>query len=201
MRKTCGTWLMILGILLVLAAGAITGYQFWTQHKAGENAQLALEALEIPAPTEQPDDSKAEQVPHYVLNPDMGMPEKVVDGIAYVGMLEIPALELQLPIISTTTKDYLQTAPCRFSGSAYLNNLVIGAHNYGKHFGRIGTLSYGDLVELTDMDGNRFTYQVADIEILQPDQAELLSSGEWPLSLYTCTMGGRTRLTVRCEAV
>ena len=83
---------MILGILLVLAAGAITGYQFWTQHKAGENAQLALEALEVPAPTEQPDDSKAEQVPHYVLNPDMGMPEKVVDGIAYVGMLEIPAL-------------------------------------------------------------------------------------------------------------
>lgn len=201
MRKTCGTILILLGVALVFAAGVMTANHFWTQQKAGENSQIALEALDVPAPTERPDDSKAEQVPHYVLNPDMGMPEKVVDGIAYVGMLEIPALELQLPIISTTTNDYLQIAPCRFSGSAYLNNLVIGAHNYGKHFGRIGTLSYGDLVEFTDMDGNRFTYQVADIEILQPDQAELLNSGEWPLSLYTCTLGGRTRLTVRCEAV
>ena len=53
----------------------------------------------------------------------------------------------------------------------------------------------------TDMDGNVFSYQVADIEILQPGDVEELCSGEWPLTLYTCTIGGRTRITVRCELI
>ena len=207
MRKTLGTLLIALGILLVLTAAVMTGNHFRSQQKAGEEAQAALEALEIPEPVVEttpdiPDiPGKPAQIPHYQLNPEMGMPEKEVDGIAYIGTLEIPVLELCLPVISATTGAHLQIAPCRFTGSAYLDDLVVGAHNYAAHFGRLSSLSYGDVVKLTDMDGNRFVYQVADIEILQPDQKEELCSGEWPLSLYTCTPGGRTRLTVRCEKI
>lgn len=198
MRKTVGTLLILLGVLLVLIASVMIGSNLLAQSRAGENAQAALEALEIPSVSEAPAPA---QKPHYQLNPEMGMPEKEIDGIAYIGMLELTTLDLRLPVISSTTGSYLQIAPCRFSGSAYLNNLVIGAHNYADHFGRIGDLSYGDLIHLTDMDGNVFSYQVVDIEILQPEQAEALCAGEWPLTLYTCTPGGTTRLTVRCDAV
>ena len=200
MRKICGTLLMALGILLVLAAAGMTANHFRVQTRAGEKAQEALTALEMSVAVDNRTDSALPQRPHYQLNPDMGMPEKTVNGVAYIGMLEIPSLDLCLPVISSTNNSYLQIAPCRFSGSAYLNNLVIGAHNYPGHFGRLDTLSYGDSVVFTDMDGNVFVYVVADVEILQPDQSELLCAGEWPLSLYTCTVGGRTRLTVRCDA-
>ena len=127
------------------------------------------------------------------------MPEKEVDGISYVGVIRIPTLELELPVIAETTSAYLQIAPCRYTGSAYLDNLVIGAHNYSTHFGRIKDLNYGDSITFTDTDGNVFSYIIADMEILKPYQVEDLCDGKWPLSLYTCTLGGRTRVTIRCE--
>ena len=66
-------------------------------------------------------------------------------------------------------------------------------------FGKLKNLSYGSQIQLTDMDGNRFCYEVADIEILKPSQVEDLCGGDWPLTLFTCTIGGKTRVVVRCE--
>jgi sortase A len=82
-----------------------------------------------------------------------------------------------------------------------MDDLVICAHNYQSHFGRLNTLKTGDLVQFMDMEGNLFTYQVVSFEILQPNQAELLRSGGWDLTLFTCTIGGQTRFTVRCEKI
>ena len=39
----------------------------------------------------------------------------------------------------------LKVAPCRYRGSAYLDDLIIAAHNYDRHFGRINTLLPGHL--------------------------------------------------------
>lgn len=212
MRRFAGTLLIILGFLCLLAAGLFVRFNYMTQENAGAQAKQVLMNLEIPRETAlmQPEDRildaaaptiVAEEIPDYVLNPEMDMPEKEVDGVAYIGALSIPSLEIDLPIISITTKSLLRIAPCRYTGTAYLDNLVIGAHNYSTHFGRIKNLSYGDLIEFTDMDGNLFVYRVADMEVLNPDQVEDLCSGQWPLTLYTCTVGGRTRVTVRCDKV
>ena len=93
----------------------------------------------------------------------------------------------------------LRIAPCRYAGSAYQGNLILSAHNYSSHFGQIGTLQAGDRVTFTDVDGNVFLYSVAKIQILQPGDVEEMLSGGWALTLFTCTLGGRTRVTVRCE--
>lgn len=213
MRKTFGTILVALGLAMILGAVVLVAANLWEEKRAGELSQAALESLVEVIPTELPDtgwpdqenqsagDASEEEIeyPDYVLNPDMEMPEYTIDNIAYIGQLEMPDLQLVLPVISKTTGKLLQVAPCRYFGTAYHNDLVIGAHNYSYHFGNIGDLSYGSPVYFTDMDGNVFCYQVADIEILQPGDVEELCSGEWPLTLYTCTIGGRTRITVRCE--
>jgi len=200
-RKTLSTAVMLCGILLLAGALGLTGYNLWSQQQAGRTAHAALEVLaeRVPDPENPEVVLPAEAIPDYILNPQMDMPEQDVDGIAYIGYLEIPALELNLPIISQTTYPNLRKAPCRYSGSAYLDDLVIGAHNYSSHFGGLGRLSQGDALTFTDMDGNVFHYRVADFEILQPYQVEELCSADWDLSLYTCTFGGQTRLTVRCE--
>lgn len=56
-----------------------------------------------------------------------------------------------------------------------------------------------DRVTFTDVDENVFLYSVAEIQILQPGDVEEMLSGGWALTLFTCTLGGRTRVTVRCE--
>lgn len=210
-RNRFGTALIVGGIICLAAAAALVGGNLWTERKADDSAQQALAALKSAVDVSGPQqDSFKEsetaateplEIPDHILNPDMDMPERVIDGLAYIGYLEFPSLDLELPVITETTYPNLRISPCRYEGSAYLDNLVIGAHNYARHFGKIGKLAYGDEINFTDMDGNVFRYLVADIEILQPDQVEELCSGEWPLSLYTCTIGGRTRVTVRCERI
>ena len=122
-----------------------------------------------------------------------------IDGVEYIGTLTIPALGLELPIVSAWSDALLDLAPCRYTGSAYLGDLIIAGHNYRRHFGPLGRIAPGDRVTFTDVDGNVFAYNVAEIQILKPTAIEDMLSEEWDLSLFTCTLGGQTRLTVRCE--
>ena len=192
----------LLGILLLAGALLSVTQDVRQQKETVEVSRTVMTRLELPeeelepVPGIQP---TVAPIPDYQRNPHMDMPEQILDGTAYIGTLEIPVLELDLPVASETTGENLQKAPCRYSGSPYTENLVLGAHNYDGHFGRLKKLSYGDEIRVTDLDGNAFTYRVADIEILQPEQLEDLLGGGWPLTLYTCTPGGQSRVTVRCE--
>ena len=64
---------------------------------------------------------------------------------------------------------------------------------------KLSNLQEGDIITFTDAVGNEFTYSVAGIEILQPEEVDDMTSGQWPLTLFTCTYGGASRVTVRCE--
>ena len=118
---------------------------------------------------------------------------------ACIGILEIPAIDLKLPVLSEWSYPFLKRAPCRYSGSAYLDNLVITVHNYRTYFGKLKELEVGTEVIFTDAAGNRFEYKVAAVEALTPQSVEDMTSGEWALSLFTCTLDGKSRVTVRCE--
>ena len=82
--------------------------------------------------------------------------------------------------------------------SRNMNNMVIAAHDYYSHFGRLKSMSQGDEVIFTDMDGNVFRYEVAALETLSSTAVEEMTSGDWDLTLFTCTVGGQSRVTVRC---
>ena len=195
-RKQKGRFLIRLGLLLIAAALCFIIYNLYEEHRAREQSGQALDALQeyIPGSDQNNDTS----MPDYMLNPDMEMPTQTIDGIDYIGVLEIPSLNLELPVISQWSYPNLRIAPCRYSGSAYSGGLVIAAHNYDSHFGRLKTLQTDDEVIFTDIDGNTFTYKVAVMEILEPLATEEMKSEEWDLSLFTCTIGGRSRVTVRC---
>ena len=145
-------------------------------------------------PTLQP-----EPVPDYIRFPQMEMPIVEVEGHGYIGTLCIPDLGLELPVMSEWSYPKLKIAPCRFTGSAYQDDLIIVAHNYVTHLRNIKTLPAGAEVTFTDMAGNVFCYALAEIEILKPDQVEELMGTDYPLTLVTCTIGGRSRVTVYCD--
>ena len=173
-----------LGLLLLLAALLLTAYNLWRDAMASMSVDVVLGRLtptlssrqsELP-PLSSGEALEEAFVPDYVLNP-----------------------ELSLPIISEWSYDALQIAPCRYSGSAYLDNLVIAGHNYRSHFVSLPQLQPGDTVTFTDMDGNVFSYEVSSLETLSPYAVSDMTSGDWALTLFTCTVGGQSRLAIRCD--
>lgn len=207
-----GTIEIIGGVLLIAAALFLTAKNICEARQAGMNsdgvlAQLtearsedagALMLSKAPTATESPEPESETVYPDYVLNPNMDMPVKTVDGMDYIATLSIPALGLELPVAKEWDYEKLRVSPCRYLGSAYLNNLVIAAHNYKAHFGRLYTLSKGDSVNIADMDGNIFHYEVAEVTTLPSTAVEEMTGSGYDLSLFTCMAGGYARVTVRC---
>lgn len=206
-KNRIGNILKGAGLILVTAAVLLLVYNLWDGHRAreSEEAILAEYLQENKKASESPDASDKEDkqnIPDYLLNPDMDMPEytlKSLGDVACIGILEIPALDLELPVISSWSYSSLRLAPCRYTGSAYKGDLVIAAHNYQSHFGGLRTLPEGSEVFFTDAVGNRFSYYVAVTEALTPWSVDDMTSGEWPLTLFTCTLDSQNRVTVRCE--
>lgn len=220
MRK--GSLFIIFGLLLVAASLSLTGYNMIQSRRAGESAEAALEKLvpliaQDPIPPEgrvlnirtNTDEHKEQtaqeeqaieiEYPDYILNPKMELPVQTVDNTEYIGILSLPSLGRDLPVISKWDYRSLDISPCRYTGSVYMDNMIICAHNFNRHFGAIKDLAYGDPVTFTDLDGNVFTYEVVEVETLRPTAVAEMVSGDWDLTLFTCTKGGATRVTVRCD--
>ena len=130
---------------------------------------------------------------------DPNMPTVEIDGYGYVGYLSVPSVGLELPVMAEWDYDRLKIAPCRQFGSSRTDDLVIAAHNYTSHFGRLSRVSAGDEVTFTDMEGIVNAYAVAAFEEVNPTLVEDIErSGHPPPVLYTCTYGGKTRSAVFC---
>lgn len=189
-RKEGNLW-MLLGLLLLAAALCLTGYNLWEEYQAEKSARQVLSQMDAQLP-------ESAALPAYLVAPEMEMPILIIDGHEYIGYLYIPSLDLSLPVMSQWSYPNLKLAPCRYSGSAYLDNLIIAGHNYKKQFGVLKNLQLGDKIIFTDMDRNSFTYAVSEILVLEPTAVEELQAGDWDLTLFTCTPGGQSRITVRC---
>lgn len=214
-----GIAFIIMGLLLIAAALSLAGYNLYSDMKADRTAKDALEKLaeiarmssESAYDTEYIDEKTDVEntyepiteisddvvIPDYILDPNMKMPTESVDGTEYIGILEIPSLELELPIISEWDYNKLKTAPCRYSGSVYKDDMVICGHDYRAHFGNLKHISEGDEVIFTDMDGNVFTYTVEYTEVLSAQSIDEMLAGDWDMTLFTCTADGRNRFAVR----
>ena len=188
MPKKSGVILISLGAVLILAALLLFLHNRSEDRRAGQEAESLLEDVRSsmaanadPEPQEEP----AEEI--------------IYD---YAGVIVIPDLSLELPVIDQWSYARLKVAPCRQSGAAADGDLVIAAHNYKSHFGYLDRLEPGASVIFTDMEGTVYRYAVEGIRQLAPEDAEDVSSvfsSEYPLVLYTCTPGGKARVAVFCQ--
>lgn len=126
------------------------------------------------------------------------MAEITIDGSAYIGWLDLPTLGIRLPVRSAWSYPGLRAAPCRYTGTVLGEDLVILAHNYSTHFGGLKNLSIGDAVFFTDVHGTTYAYAVAELDVLAPTAVEAVTESGYPLTLFTCTYGGASRVTAYC---
>ena len=188
MPKKSGVILISLGAVLILAALLLFLHNRSEDRRAGQEAESLLEDARsaMAADTDpEPQEELAEEITY-----------------DYAGVIAIPDLSLELPVIDQWSYARLKVAPCRQSGAAADGDLVIAAHNYKSHFGYLDRLEPGASVIFTDMEGTVYRYAVEEIRQLAPEDAEDVSSvfsSEYPLVLYTCTPGGKARVAVFCQ--
>ena len=201
--------LIITGVLLIVAGAVLAAYNIWEDYRASSSAAAILkefnkqrdEMFDLSRHSSNGDTWGEGSLPDYVNNPNMPMPAITVDGIRYVGTVAIPPLELELPVTEEWDYDRMKIAPCRFSGSVYLDNMVICAHNYSSQFRDIDDLQINDDVIFIDAVGNEFHYKVSEIEILSATDIEDMVSSDWDFTMFTCNYIGNARVTVRCSKV
>lgn len=192
---------MLLGFVLMAGALLLHLNNRQEASSAGELSRDALEKIVEQIPEKPNEDAlRLDLTPPQLLNPeDFRMTEVEIDGYGYIGYLSLPRLKLELPIMADWDYGRLQIAPCRYAGTLRGNDLVLMAHNYASHFGRISELSAGDRVIFTDMDGVATVYIVVGLDILPPGAVEEMTAGHYDLTLFTCTYGGASRVTVYCD--
>ena len=199
MPKKAGIVFVAVGAVLILSALLLLHHNRREDARAGEESARLLEAVEAAIPSAVPAATAGDAAEPTETPQTAELPVVEVEGYDCIGYLEIPALSLSLPVLSEWDYPRLRIAPCRQFGSPYTDDLVIAAHNYETHFGRLKELAVGERVIFTDMTGKINSYCVEKVETLQPDAVETVQESGYALVLYTCTKGGASRVAVFCS--
>ena len=204
MRKWIGVICIFLGVVCILSSVGFVVYNRWENKNAEEIAKDLLEDVQSIMDEKQPE----QPLPADTVNlPDD--PEKIptematvkVDGYDCIGVLSVPVLDLELPVLTDWSYAKLKKAPCHYYGTYYEKDFVIAAHNYQSHFGKLSELQPKDLILFTDVSGTVYCYEVVLLETLPGNATEEMIASGFDLSLYTCTPGGASRVTVRCNII
>ena len=205
MRKRGSFVLLLLGAALLCAALLLAAKNRREETSAGEAAAALLVQAEqtiaqhtaspVSSPPAAPDAAAAEET----LSPSpSASPSAAPEGPAFLGVLSVPAVSLTVPVLAEWSYYHLTLAPCRDCGSIETGDLVIAAHNYDTHFGRLSRIAPGDSVYFTDMAGSTTEYAAASVEQRDPSDAEGVRESGYPLVLYTCSWDCTARVTVFC---
>ncbi len=210
-RKIRGVVLLILGLLCIMAVLFLLAHNHVEDLSAGSQSEEALQQLQqllpsaTPAPisTEVPNQATPSTAPNETAVPNVTAaptPTAIkVDGKLYIGILKIPAINLELPVMQDWNYSNLKIAPCRYKGSIATNDLIIAGHNYKRHFSSIKKLKKGDELVFTDLSGTEHCYVVSRIERIPGMDSPQMLAGDWDLTLFTCTSDSQSRVTVRFQ--
>lgn len=196
---------MILGALLMFGAVALLLYNQQEAAKAQKNTTELLPQImeQIEQKKKETKDKEEPKLPEswqeFMEVEPQELREVELNGHKYIGYVSIPTLQLDLPVMSDWSYKQLKLAPCRYMGNVSEDNLVIMAHNYEYHFGGLKDLDQGENVFFTDMNGEITIYEVVARDILNPVAIEEVTENDYDLTLFTCTYGGQSRVTVYCN--
>ena len=136
MKSKLGTLFIALGVLALLGAAGLFGYNQWDNARAEKAADAVLnqleETLEQPKtilPGESEGASDAAEEPEEA----DGMTVTFIDGYDYIGYVSIPSIGLALPVMKQWSYPGLKIAPGRYAGSLATDDLVVAGHHKAPH--------------------------------------------------------------------
>lgn len=174
--------------LLVVAVGILFFWQ-WSLYDAGEKAEYYATTLGTLIP--QPQGAVPEE------RRDNTMPALSVDGIDFVGLLEMPRYGSVLPVCADGGA--LAKYPCQFYGSIYDRTMQIRATSQKGQYDFYREISVGDAVYFTDMEGNRFAYSVTDVRYEKSIDQAALQQKDAALTLFIKNVYAFEYILVFCD--
>ena len=200
---------MIFAAILVIIAGGILYFNTSENNRVEEESITTITEIEnlidqnnalLDAMSEQ-NNSAEITLRNVDINEAVGAKASTkVNGVTYIGIVYIPSLNnLAVPVIDTCTESNLKISACRYVGTLEENNIVIAGHNYKSLFGKLNKLSVGNILYFKDLEGNAHKYKCVEILTLNENDVEKMQTGNWDLTLFTCTYRGNQRLTYRFE--
>lgn len=131
-----------------------------------------------------------------------------IKGNKVIGIIKIPKVELEYPILEITTKETLNLSITKFWGKEIneIGNVTLAGHNNlsGVMFGKIKKLEEGDIIELTDIQNTTLKYKVFKTYIIDPNDISCILPEEEntrEVTLITCTTGGKERYIVKAREI
>lgn len=129
-------------------------------------------------------------------------------GYNVVGIITIPKLEIEYPIIDETNEKAMKVSITKFWGNNVndIGNFTMAGHNYidGTMFGETKKLNIGDLIAMTDLSGKKIEYRIFDKYVIDPNDVECVNSVEGntrEITLITCTNGRNNRLIIKAREI
>ena len=129
---------------------------------------------------------------------DMEMPALDLDGQDFIGLVDIPAFGVTLPIAGSWDAKRVADYPCRFWGTVYDGSLVVGGADQVGQFDGFDRIQDGSAITVTDMTGEVFSYVVAKVERSKSAQADVLMDPDADLTLFARDAYSLEYLLVRC---
>jgi sortase A len=184
-QKMCA---LVGGLMLVSALSALLYWQ-WNINHSQKQASIYVETLHNLMP--QPQNAVPEE------RRDNTMSVLSVDGVDFVGIVELPRYGSVLPVCGNwgRTAQY----PCRFGGSIYDGSLQIGATTQKGQYSFYREISVGDTVIFTDVEGNRYIFQVAAMRYEKHIDQVALQRQEAALTLFVKNIYSFEYLIIFCE--
>lgn len=131
-------------------------------------------------------------------------PSKVTyKGYNVEGTIEIPAIDLEYPVLERATPDSIEAAVAILYGPGLnqIGNTTIVGHNYrnGSFFGNNDKLQLGDKIYITDNSGTKIKYNIYNIYETTGEDSDFITretNGKREISLSTCTDNSKARLII-----
>lgn len=130
---------------------------------------------------------------------DNTMPAVSIDGKDFIGIIEIPRFSSSLPVGGDWGNS--SKYPCLFSGSIYDRTIQVGATTQKGQYDFYRDLSIGDALIFTDMEGNRFTYEIKSMCYEKHADPSLLATADADFVLFIKNIYAFDYLIVYCSSV
>ena len=134
--------------------------------------------------------------------------DEQIKGYKVVGIIKIPKVKLEYPILEITTEETLNLSITKFWGNEIneIGNVTLAGHNNlsGVMFGKIKKLENGDIIELTDIQNTTLKYEVFKTYIIDPNDISCIlpeKEDVREVTLITCTTGGKERFIVKAREI
>jgi|GEM_PF-933703 len=192
MRKYKFPVLIILGVGLVIISLVLIGFSQISGYVGSVNGKETVAKMEELLPY------RSAGVPLTYSNSNPNMPILEIDGTDYVAMLEIPTLDVKLPVADKWDSGKLYKASARFYGSCYDNSIVIGGTDSSYQFSFCEKIENGTTITVTDMTGAEFSYTVTQVDRSKKAHNEWLTNEDYDLTLFCQNTYGMEYIAVRC---